>query len=51
MYSEWLNQWLKTKEIKAKDSTISSYSLLISTHIVPVLGDMEIEKIDDGRQF
>ena len=48
MYSEWLNQWLKTKEIKAKDSTISSYSLLVSTHIAPILGDMEIEKIDDG---
>ena len=46
-YNDWLDTWLKTKEIKAKDSTISSYSILISTHIKPLLGDLEIEEIDD----
>lgn len=47
-YGKWLETWLKTKENKAKDSTISNYSILISTHIEPLLGNLEIEKIDDG---
>ena len=46
-YKEWLESWLKSKEGKTKESTISSYSILVSTHIIPSLGDIDVEDINE----
>ena len=47
VYREWLEQWLKGKSAKVKESSYSSYKINIDTHIIPLLGDREIEEIDE----
>ena len=47
LYREWLEQWLKAKSTKVKESSYSSYKINIDTHIIPLLGDREIEEIDE----
>ena len=47
VYREWLEQWLTAKLAKVKESSYSSYKINIDTHIIPLLGDKEVEEIDE----
>lgn len=46
-YNEWIEIWLKMKESKAKTSTIANYKTLAITQIMPLLGELEIEEINE----
>lgn len=44
-----LNSWILDKELQLKKSTILKYRTIIETHIIPELGSIEINNIDNDR--
>ena len=48
-YHEWLKEWLENYiEPTAKTRTFSRYSEIIKQHIIPRLGDYELDEITPG---
>lgn len=47
-YSKWLKEWLVKKRKFIKDSTYSTYAMTLKNHLIPVLGDKEIENINES---
>lgn len=46
LFSDVLNDWLKKKKATVKISTYNKYHNLIYNHIIPSLGELNIEEID-----
>lgn len=45
LYEFWLNEWLRTRKIRIKESTYIRYRNTIENHIKPTLGKYPINKI------
>lgn len=45
VFKDVLQLWLEDNRIRLKESTLYRYSYLIETHILPELGDMEVDQI------
>ena len=43
--SEWLEKWLKKKQLMRKPKTYQNYEGICRTHIIPVLGNFRIQKL------
>ena len=42
-------QWLENSKMRVKESTYVKYVNLTSNHILPLLGDLEAEKLTTDR--
>ena len=47
-YSSLLIKWLNSKRIGVKESTYSRYSNLIHTHIIPELGSLRVDELNEA---
>ncbi|WP_211745375.1 site-specific integrase [Paenibacillus sp. Marseille-Q4541] len=45
IYRDFMKDWLNDKKTKVKGSTLDTYSWLVNTHILPVLGDIKLGEI------
>lgn len=45
LFSDLLDMWLKTNEVRQKKSTVYKYKSLIGTHILPELGNRPLQEI------
>jgi integrase len=46
-YKELVNKWLTTHEYNVKASTFSTYNFIASSHIISILGDYEINDLNN----
>ena len=46
-YSDWLVEWLAAKRISTKPATYAIYALYVHTHIIPSLGEHQIEDLTE----
>lgn len=45
-YGEWLTEWLNNYvKISAKHRTIERYSEIINIHLIPAVGELELQEI------
>lgn len=45
---DWLNYWLIIQKKKVRQSTYASYKNKIFTHVLPVLGEIRLSKLDEA---
>lgn len=45
LFKDFINEWLKIKQVTVKENTLISYQLLINTHIIPAFGEKRISAI------
>jgi Site-specific recombinase XerC len=45
-YKDWLQYWLESKKKFVKESTYSTYNILIHNHIIPSLGDLRLNELN-----
>ncbi len=46
---QFLEQWLQAKRMELKDGTYRYYKSYIETHIVPALGHLKLQKVNDAH--
>lgn len=47
-YKEWLQRWLYTLKPTLKKTTYARYADAVYVHIVPKLGEIELNKLTDA---
>ena len=47
-YGEWVVLWLESKKGFVKESTYANYSMAVINHIIPSLGDYEINEVSES---
>ncbi len=47
-YHYWLHKWLSKKQMMVKISTYTRYQKIVEKHIIPFLGDYDIEQLDSN---
>jgi len=46
---QFLEQWLQAKRMELKDGTYRYYKAYVQTHIVPALGHLKLQKVNDAH--
>src|SRR6266568_1098887 len=46
---QFLEQWLQAKRMELKDSTYRYYKGYVQTHIVPALGHLKLQRVNDAH--
>lgn len=48
-FGEYMEQWLETKQTQVRPDTYRSYKWLVSKHIIPKLGKLQLEKLTPAQ--
>lgn len=48
-YAEWLRIWMERKEVFIKEATAACYLESVETHIIPLLGDLELADVTEEK--
>ena len=47
LYKDWIKEWLLEQSNYIKESTYANYSNIVFNHLIPVLGEYQLNKIDN----